>query len=207
MEKKEQTKEEKEAEEKKMQNLQMEVLLSNSGIVGSNYAKSKGGELGVSSADNYMNGTDILKRKQEIYTQTKQMYKEAGVNYDAAFPTDGALVMNSMNVVQGAMSVLTLGNLEKIINTIDPTKAGIKISDKFKGITGQKLNEMVQKSGGKPSEELEDIYNTYHSLKSSYTKVSAMSVMAKNYLSDDKSVLDEIFNKYKPKEDKEGKKK
>lgn len=205
MAEKEPTKEEKEADFKKMQDLQMQALISNSGIIGSNYAKANGGDLGDLSASAYMNSDDILKIKQNIHTQTIQEYKQAGIAYDVPFPTDGVLAMNSTKIVRGAMSELTLGNLEKIVNTVDPTKAGIKVSDKFKGLTGKAVSEIIEKAGDKLSGEVEDLYNTYVLLNSSYNKASAMNVMTKNYLSQEKAVLNQIFEKYKPKEDKKGK--
>jgi hypothetical protein len=207
--KKEMTKEEKEAEFKKMQDFQMQVLRTDYGIIGSNYAKLNGGKMGSSVADNYMNtDQNVLKIRQQLYAEGDQEYKKAGIAWDAVMPDNGAVAYYAKQMTGPALQTLTLGNLEKIVNEIDP-KAGLKVADKFKGLTLEKINEMAEKAGEKPSEELKEASTIYTLLTASYEKTAAMNIMNKSYLSNEKAVLDSIAEKYKPREPKkdEGKKK
>ncbi len=208
--KKEMTKEEKEAEFKKMQDFQMQVLRTDYGIIGSNYAKLNFGKTGGSVANDYMNtDPNVLKIKQGMYAQTKQAYEKEGVAWDAVMPDNGAAAYYAKQMTGPALQTLTLGNLEKIVNEIDPAKAGLKVADKFKGLTLEKINEMAEKAGEKPSEELKEASTIYTLLTASYEKTAAMNVMNKGYLSNEKAILDSIAEKYKTKEPKkdEGKKK
>jgi len=208
--KKEMTKEEKEAEFKKRQDFQMQVLRADYGIIGSNYAKLNFGKMGGSVADNYMNtDQNVLKIKQGMYAQTKQAYEKEGVAWDVVMPDNGAVVLNSKRMVGPALQTVTLGNLEKIVNEIDPAKTELKVADKFKGLTLEKINEMAEKAGEKPSEELKEASTIYALLTASYEKTAAMNIMNKGYLTGEKAYLDSIAEKYKTKEPKkdEGKKK
>ncbi len=199
---KEPTEKEKEAEFKNQQNIQMQILLADSGIIGSNYAKLNAGKMGGSAADGYMNtDANVLKRKQQLQAQTKQAYEQEGVAWDAPMPDNGALVLNSKRMTGPALQMLTLGNLEKIVNQLDPTKVGLKVDDKFKGLTYSQIVEMSEKAGENPSEELQYILSTYGAINSSYEKTAAMNVMTQNYLNQEKTVLDSIAEKYKPKEE------
>ena len=199
--KKEMTKEEKEAEFKKQQDFQMQVLLADYGIIGSNYAKLNYGKKGGSFADNYMNTNEnALKIKQQLYAEEKREYENAGVAWDAVMPDNGSVAYYAKQMTDPALQTLTLGNLEKIVNELDVSKKGLKVADKFKGLTFEKIAEMSKKAGENPSEELQEIIATYKAISSSYEEAAAMNVLFNSSLSDKKAVLDSISEKYKPKE-------
>ena len=106
--KKEMTKEEKEAEFKKQQDFQMQVLLADYGIIGSNYAKLNYGKKGGSFADNYMNTNEnALKIKQQLYAEEKREYENAGVAWDAVMPDNGSVAYYAKQMTDPALQTLT----------------------------------------------------------------------------------------------------
>ncbi len=201
MEQKETTKEKKE-EFAKMQQAQMADLVENSMIIGANTAK-KWDKQGSHAADFYFNKGEGFSQRQEIYEQMKNNYEKNGINYEPQFPGIGMLVSNSMNIVNGANQVLTLGNLEKIVNQVHPGK-DFKVIDKFKNVTGDEAAKLIEKDPKKLTEYQKDLLNTYVNLISSYQKGAPLSFMIKYSLAEENASGKEIWEKYnKPKENKE----
>lgn len=195
MAEKEQTEKEKEAKE--LQEGQMAQYLSNAMIIGANTAK-KWGEQGDYASDYYFNKGEGLKRKQEIDDINRQNYEALGINFDYQPVTNGALVYNTVLMNQGSEKALTLGNLEKIVDQIDPTKK-FKVVDKFKNYTGEQVQELLDKKD--LSEEEKDLKDTYMLLRSSYQTGAPLTFMLQNASVEANARGNEIFEKYNPKKE------
>jgi hypothetical protein len=202
-----QEKSEKQKEFEDMQKLQMQILQSNSLFLGANNLKNDYGKEGSNIADSFMNSGDVLKAKQKMLEEQRKEAEEMGIGYSPEMPTNYELIKNAKKMSQGAMQILTLGNLEKIAKTVNPGLT-FDVAKDFKEKTYMDLNDAIKKANGNPQkldEKSKDLLQ-YHSLLSeAYEKGSVMALMQNTYINQYNQIGKQLAEKYKSKESLEKK--
>ena len=172
-------------------------------VIGANKAHTIFGERGQEAYAKFMNGGDVIKARQDTYHRTKSQYAKMGVVGEPSYPTDADFSARTINQYKEFEALLPLGELEKIVGSID--KLGFKIPEKLRRFT---LSELMKKAYDpieqkldekKLTEDEKNAWQSFNLLSEAYKEMCAYKLVGQTYLAELNSAGKAIEEKYSPK--------